>query len=220
MEVWRIDIALIAAASLPEAAEAFAAGYPATMKIYTRTGDDGDTGLFGGDRVPKSDVRVRAYGAVDEANAALGVARAALRSDEVVDEALDDELAALQSALFDLGADLATPLDARARRVVTAIDEHDVHALEARIDALDGELEPLTSFVLPGGEAAAAALHLARTVVRRAERDTVALAETADINPHALRYLNRLSDLLFVLARTLARADGGEEVIWIHGDQR
>ncbi len=184
------------------------------MKIYTRTGDDGDTGLFGGDRVPKSDVRVRAYGAVDEANAALGVARAALRSDEVVDEALDDELAALQSALFDLGADLATPLAARARRVVTAIDEHDVHALEARIDALDGELEPLTSFVLPGGEAAAAALHLARTVVRRAERDTVALAETADINPHALRYLNRLSDLLFTLARVVNARAGRRDVPW------
>ncbi len=184
------------------------------MKIYTRTGDDGDTGLFGGDRVPKSDVRVRAYGAVDEANAVLGVARAALRRDEVVDEALDEELAALQSALFDLGADLATPLDAKARRVVTAIDEHDVHALELRIDALDAELEPLTSFVLPGGEAAAAALHLARTVVRRAERDAVALAETTAINPQALRYLNRLSDLLFTLARVVNARAGRRDVAW------
>ncbi len=184
------------------------------MKIYTRTGDDGDTGLFGGDRVPKSDARVRAYGTVDEANAALGVARAALRRSATVDEALDGELGALQSALFDLGADLAAPLEARARRVVTAIDEEDVTALEGRIDVLDAELEPLTSFVLPGGEEAAAALHLARAVVRRAERDTVELAATAAINPHALRYLNRLSDLLFTLARVVNARAGRPDVPW------
>lgn len=184
------------------------------MKIYTRTGDEGDTGLFGGDRVPKSDARVRAYGTVDEANAALGVARCALRRAATVDEALDGELEALQSALFDLGADLATPLDARARAVVTAIDAEDVTALERRIDALDAELEPLTSFVLPGGEEAAAALHLARAVVRRAERDTVALAEIAAINPHALRYLNRLSDLLFTLARVVNARAGRPDVPW------
>ena len=184
------------------------------MKIYTRSGDDGGTGLFGGDRVPKSDARVRAYGTVDEANAALGVARAALRRAATVDEALDGELGALQSALFDLGADLATPLDARARAVVTAMDADDVTALEGRIDAFDAELEPLTSFVLPGGEEAAAALHLARTIVRRAERDTVALAETVAINPHALHYLNRLSDLLFTLARVVNARAGRSDVPW------
>jgi cob(I)alamin adenosyltransferase len=184
------------------------------MKIYTRTGDDGETGLFGGDRVPKSDLRVAAYGTVDEANAVLGVARAALRRAATIDEALDREIGALQSALFDLGADLATPLDAKARTVVRAIDADDVTALEGRIDALDAELEPLTSFVLPGGEEGAAALHQARAVVRRAERDTVALAETAAINPHALRYLNRLSDLLFTLARVVNARAGRPDVPW------
>jgi len=184
------------------------------MKIYTRTGDEGHTGLFGGDRVPKSDARVRAYGTVDEANAALGVARAALRRSAMPDEALDVEIGALQSALFDLGADLATPLHAKARAVVAAIEAEDVTALEARIDALDVELEPLTSFVLPAGEEGAAALHLARAVVRRAERDTVALAATTDINPHALRYLNRLSDLLFTLARVVNARAGRPDVPW------
>ncbi len=184
------------------------------MKIYTRTGDDGHTGLFGGDRVPKSDARVRAYGTVDEANAALGVARAALRRAAAVDEALDAEIGALQSALFDLGADLATPLEAKARAVVSAIEADDVKALEERIDVLDGELEPLTSFVLPAGEEAAAALHLARAVVRRAERDTVALAAATEINPHALHYLNRLSDLLFTLARVVNARAGRPDVPW------
>jgi len=184
------------------------------MKIYTRTGDEGDTGLFGGGRVPKSDPRVRAYGTVDEANAALGMARAALARSEPFDGALDAEIAALQSALFDLGADLATPLDARARGAVRAINDRDVTELEARIDALDGELEPLTSFVLPGGEEAAAALHLARAVVRRAERDTVTLAAATPVNPEALRYLNRLSDLLFTMARVVNTRAGRPDVPW------
>ena len=184
------------------------------MKIYTRTGDEGDTALFGGGRVPKSDARVRAYGTVDEANAVLGVARAALARSEPLDAALDAEIVALQSALFDLGADLATPLDAKARQAVRPIAAQDVSDLEARIDALDAELAPLTSFVLPGGEDAAAALHLARTVVRRAERDTVALAAEAPVNPQALRYLNRLSDLLFTMARAVNARAGRPDVPW------
>jgi len=186
------------------------------MKIYTRTGDAGETGLFGGGRVPKDDLRVRAYGAVDEANACLGVARATLAvpaGSEAAAE-LDSELAALQSALFDLGADLATPLGAKARHAVKPIQAAEVEALEARIDALDGELPPLTRFILPGGSQAAAALHLARTVTRRAERETVALARASDINPEALRYLNRLSDLLFTLARAVNVRSGVPEVPW------
>ncbi|HKI55658.1 MAG TPA: cob(I)yrinic acid a,c-diamide adenosyltransferase [Trueperaceae bacterium] len=186
------------------------------MKIYTRTGDSGETGLFGGGRVPKDDLRVRAYGAVDEANAALGLARAALAGPgaSVSAAALAGELETLQSLLFDLGADLATPLDAKARHAVRGIADADVAALEARIDALDAELEPLTSFVLPGGSAAAAALHVARSVARRAERETVALARAADINPEALRCLNRLSDLLFTLARAVNARSGVPDVPW------
>lgn len=189
------------------------------MKIYTRSGDTGETGLFGGGRVPKDDLRVRAYGAVDEANAALGMARSALprSADGAPAAALDDDLARLQSALFDLGADLATPLDAKARGAVRPIAAADVDALEARIDALDEELEPLTGFVLPGGAPAAAALHLARSVTRRAERETVALARAADVNPQALRYLNRLSDLLFTLARAVNARSRVPDVPWAGG---
>lgn len=184
------------------------------MKIYTRSGDAGDTGLFGGERVAKDDLRVAAYGTVDEANAALGLARAALARAGQAARALDAELAALQSALFDLGADLATPLEARARQAVRSVTAEDVEALERRIDAFDEELEPLTSFVLPGGAEPAAALHLARAVVRRAERDTVALARAVAINPEALRYLNRLSDLLFTLARVVNAREKVGDVPW------
>lgn len=184
------------------------------MKIYTRSGDGGDTALFGGGRVSKDDARVRAYGTVDEANAALAMARSALAAAVKPDAELDALLASLQSALFDLGSDLATPLEAKARRAIHALQADDVTALEDRIDVFDAELEPLTSFVLPGGEAAAAALHLARTVVRRAERDAVTLAATAAINPEALRYLNRLSDLLFTLARVVNARAGRADVPW------
>lgn len=185
------------------------------MKIYTRTGDAGETGLFGGGRVPKDDQRVRAFGAVDEANACLGTARAALAAGHgaAITE-VDAELSALQSALFDLGADLATPLDAKARHAVRSIRPEDVEGLETRIDALDGELEPLTSFILPGGSPAAAALHQARAVTRRAERETVALARTSAINPDALKYLNRLSDLLFTLARAVNARARVPDVPW------
>lgn len=174
------------------------------MKIYTKTGDDGSTGLYGGARTRKDDLRVEAYGSVDEANAALGVARV-----YVDDVDIDRVLASLQHALFDVGADLATPAGAPQRAHLQPIDDEDVVALEAMIDRYDDELEPLRQFIVPGGHASSAALHLARAVTRRAERAVVRLMhETGDVNPALLRYLNRLSDLLFVLAR-LANAHHG-----------
>lgn len=184
------------------------------MKIYTRSGDAGDTGLFGGERVPKDDLRVCAYGTVDEANAALGVARSALARAGDAARAIDGELAELQSALFDVGADLATPLGAKARQVVHAVNAADVETLERLIDVHDDELESLRSFVLPAGGEAAAALHLARAVVRRAERDAVTLARHADVNPEVVRYLNRLSDLLFTLARVVNAREGVSDEPW------
>lgn len=186
------------------------------MKVYTRTGDDGTTALFGGGRVPKDDPRVAAYGAVDEANSALGLARAALAAEPEGSplRALDADLQAVQSLLFDLGADLATPLDAKTRSYVTPVDAEDVARLERLIDAYSEELPELRSFVLPAGTPAAAALHLARAVVRRAERDTLTLSRREPVNPQALVALNRLSDLLFTLARVANVRAGVEEVRW------
>lgn len=189
------------------------------MKIYTRTGDDGTTGLYGGERVAKDDPRVRAYGAVDEANAALGLARAWLETGrsatpdgDLASGGLETLLAEIQNVLFDVGADLATPLDARSRRNIDPIGDRDVAALEAHIDRAEAALEPLATFILPAGHPAAAALHLARTVVRRAEREVVGLG--AGVNPAAAVYLNRLSDLLFVLARSANRHFGRDDVPW------
>ncbi len=187
--------------------------YPLRMKIYTRTGDAGDTGLFGGERVPKTSARVGAYGSVDEANAHLGVARAAL-DDTKIDAEIDALLGTLQSDLFDVGADLATKAGGPARERIRAMSATDVARIEAWIDRLEGELAPLRRFILPGGHLAAATLHVARTVVRRAERDAVALAETEQANRHALVYLNRLSDLLFVLARVVNARHGVDEATW------
>jgi cob(I)alamin adenosyltransferase len=172
------------------------------MRIYTRTGDLGETGLAGGGRARKSDPRIAALGEVDEANAALGVAR----THTGADEALDPLLERLQHRLFDLGADLASP-GAQGRIVQAHVD-----ALETAIDRLEQDIAPLRAFILPGGTAAAAALHLARTVVRRAERALVAL-EAAD--PMAVRFLNRASDLLFVAARHANRSQG--DVPWTAG---
>ena len=185
-------------------------------KIYTRTGDDGTTGLANGERRSKSDLRVEAYGCVDETNACIGLAR------QHADARLDAMLAPIQNDLFDLGADLATPpsdapLDYEPLRIVPS----QVVRLEADIDALNADLSPLGSFVLPGGSAASAALHLARTVCRRAERVTVALAqiEAEKISPEAVQYLNRLSDFLFVAGR-VANADGADDVLWVPGQNR
>ncbi len=177
--------------------------YRAGMKIYTKTGDGGTTGLYGGERVPKDHPRVAAYGAVDEVNALLGVARAHLGGGRI-----ESDVHELQNALFAVGADLATPADAPQRAKIDPIGPQDVARLEARIDAWSGELEPLTSFVLPGGAPASAALHVARAAARRAERAVVALARSETVGDSVPVWLNRLSDLLFVLARA-ANVDAG-----------
>ena len=177
------------------------------MKIYTRTGDAGTTNLFDGTRIAKSDPRVEAYGEVDEANAVLGLARAA-----GLDADLDAMLVQIQRDLFALGSRLADPADKIAERVEKAsLGEEDVNRLEGWIDTLETELEPLRRFVLPGGSPAGATLHLARTVCRRAERRMVTLGV---VEPSLLIYVNRLSDLLFVLARVVSHRAGIPEVQW------
>ncbi len=173
-------------------------------KIYTRTGDDGTTGLGDGTRVAKDSARVNAYGTVDEANSCLGLLLAADVPDDI--RVL---LTRVQHQLFDLGGELCIPGHA-------AIHDADIDALEARLDHYNDALPPLKDFILPGGGEAAARCHVARTVVRRAERDTVTLSRHDAVRPQAIRYLNRLSDLLFVLARVLARASGHGEVLWDH----
>ena len=182
-----------------------------TMNIYTRTGDRGETGLFGGGRVPKDDRRVEAYGDVDELNASLGLARAIELMPRV-----DEVLVPIQRDLFAIGALLATPDPVKMREQLAKarLDEERVAQLEAAIDAGEAELEPLRAFILPGGTPKAAALHVARTVCRRAERRVVTLAHDVDIPELAVMYLNRLSDLLFVLARVANRRAGAGEVTW------
>lgn len=181
-------------------------------KIYTRTGDDGTTGLVDGSRIAKDDARMRAIGDVDEANSAIGAAMANFADDKP----LKDALCRIQNDLFDLGADLATPGDDfTPGDMVLRIVPAQVERLEREIDAFNAELSPLTSFVLPGG--AAGPLHLARAIVRRAERSAVALSGTA--NPQALAYLNRLSDFLFVGCRHVNQSAGGD-VLWVPGAMR
>lgn len=181
------------------------------MKIYTRTGDQGTTALFGGERVTKSHPRIEAYGTVDEVNSAVGLARSLLRGEPGQDE-LDPVLARIQTDLFVLGADLATP--SAAKPAVPRVEASHVEHLEQEIDRFDGALPPLKHFILPGGTSAAATLHLARTVCRRAERLAVATAGLESINEHVITYLNRLSDLLFVLARWANQEAGLEEATW------
>lgn len=187
-------------------------------RIYTRTGDKGRTRLATGESVSKTDRRVEAYGAVDETNACVGMARLHTGA---ADPAFDAMLGRIQNELFDLGADLATPPKPdEAEGAALRILGSQVERLEAEIDALNAQLPGLTSFILPGGTPAAAALHLARTVCRRAERETVRLIETgAPVSEPALRYLNRLSDLLFVAAR-YANDRGAAEVLWQAGATR
>jgi cob(I)alamin adenosyltransferase len=185
-------------------------------KIYTRTGDGGMTRLASGATVSKADLRVEAYGGVDETNAAIGLAR--VSTADLPD--LDALLGRIQNDLFDVGADLATPpADDEGERPRLRILESQVARLEAEIDALNDRLGPLTSFVLPGGTPAAAALHLARTICRRAERACVALAEREAVSAAALKYVNRLSDLLFVAAR-FANDAGRADVLWTPGGTR
>ncbi|HLG07002.1 MAG TPA: cob(I)yrinic acid a,c-diamide adenosyltransferase [Gemmatimonadales bacterium] len=181
------------------------------MRIYTRTGDAGETGLFGGGRVPKDDPRVAAYGEVDELSAAIGVARAA------PPEALfDAELQAVQRDLFAIGGQLASPDPAKVREALARaeLDPARGSELERAMDAAEAELPPLRAFILPGGHSKAAALHLARTVCRRAERSLVTLARDQDVPGRFLIYLNRLSDYLFTLARLANHRAGRADVIW------
>jgi cob(I)alamin adenosyltransferase len=185
--------------------------------IYTRTGDDGTTALFGGDRVGKGNARIEAYGTVDETNSFVGLARAHLRDAPGADR-LDPVLSDVQDHLFILGADLATPPDAKP--VVPRIDEDHVADVEARIDAFQDELPELKTFILPGGTPAAAALHTARTVCRRAERRVVRANASTPVSDQAMIYLNRLSDLLFVAARWANREAGVREDPWTPPAQR
>jgi cob(I)alamin adenosyltransferase len=181
------------------------------MKIYTKTGDAGSTGLFGGGRVPKDDVRVEAYGDVDELNAVIGMARSVEAMPRI-----DEVLVPIQRDLFAIGALLATPdRDKMALHLQKArIDEGRIEELERAIDAGEAELEPLTAFIIPGGTPKAAALHVARTVCRRAERHVVRLQHEVALPALAVIYLNRLSDLLFTLARVANRRAGAGEVTW------
>ncbi len=182
-------------------------------RIYTRGGDKGETSLGDGARVAKHDTRVAAYGTVDEANACIGLARLHTQGEA------DAILRRAQNDLFDLGADLATPEQENPKHPPLRITAGQVERLEREIDRINADLAALKSFVLPGGTAAAAYLHLARTVTRRAEREVTLLAERESVNPEALRYINRLSDLLFVLSRHL-NDDGASDVLWQPGETR
>src|SRR5688572_14803652 len=177
-------------------------------KIYTRTGDKGTTGLGDGSRVDKDSLRVEAYGTVDELNSVVGPVLAA---DLPVD--IRACLTRVQHELFDLGGELCMP-------GTTLIPDSYVTDLERDLDGFNADLPPLKDFILPGGTEAASRCHLARTVARRAERRVVSLAHVEQVNEESVRFLNRLSDLLFVIARVLARAEGGSEVLWVHGDKR
>ena len=176
------------------------------MKIYTKTGDAGETGLFGGGRVPKDDPRVQAYGDVDELNATLGFAAALEPADFEV-----PTVQTIQRDLFSIGAELATPNPAKLR---AGVSSDQVSALEQVIDKHEATLAPLKNFILPGGTPKAAAFHLARTTCRRAERSVVTLARDQQVNPVIIHYLNRLSDLLFVLARALNKQAGRSDIVW------
>lgn len=186
-------------------------------KIYTRGGDTGETSLGSGDRVKKHDIRVAAYGTSDETNAVIGLARLHTPKDDFPQA--DAMLARIQNDLFDLGADLCTPEGGKRSEGALRIVDQQVTRLENEIDAMNAELEPLKSFILPGGTPAASYLHLARTVARRCERLLTELSEHEDVNPAAIKYVNRLSDHLFVLARHL-NDNGAKDVLWVPGGSR
>ena len=192
-------------------------------KIYTRTGDDGTTALGSGQRVAKTDLRVEAYGTVDETNAAIGLARALLASHESSNDSLLAAFARIQNDLFDLGADLCVPETAApsaAARGPLRIVEAQVKRLEDEIDGMNADLQPLRSFVLPGGSPTAAQLHVARTVCRRAERQILRLVEAGGaVSPAAIHYVNRLSDYLFVVSRHV-NDHGRTDVLWVPGQNR
>jgi len=177
-------------------------------KIYTRTGDKGTTGLGDGSRVNKDDMRVEAYGTVDELNSAIGLILAA-----ALPQAVRTCLTRTQHELFDLGGELCMP-------GFTLVPDNYIDRLEQALDRFNEDLPPLKDFILPGGSEAAARCHLARTIARRAERRVISLSRNESVNEASIRYLNRLSDLLFVISRVLARDDGGSEILWVHGDKR
>jgi len=182
---------------------------PRITKVYTRTGDDGTTGLGAGGRVGKDSPRIAAYGTVDELNSSIGAALAA-----GLNETIAPALASIQNDLFHLGSDLCVPEEEKERRPVPRIEERHVTALETLMDRLSEELPPLENFVLPGGTCGAAQLHVARTVCRRAERSVVALSRRETVGPYAVRYLNRLSDALFVMARHENKRRGSPDILW------
>lgn len=184
------------------------------MKIYTKSGDSGTTGLFGGDRIAKDDIRIEAYGTVDELNAQLGVLRSAMSPMDNM-KAHDTFLNEVQKELFVIGSELASK-DPSALNLKSITDEH-VTAIEAQIDEMQDKLELLKTFILPGGHHSAAHCHVSRTVCRRAERRVVTLAQHETISGDVVKYLNRLSDYLFVLSRTLNRASDIEDIAWIPG---
>ena len=186
------------------------------MKLYTKTGDDGSTGLFGGGRTGKDDPRVEAYGAVDELNAALGLVVAACAASPEAVRGLGETLQRIQSDLFTLGADLATPTGSKHEGKITRIGAEDAAWLEPVIDELDGGTPEISCFVLPGGTEAASRLHMARTICRRAERRAVSAG--AEINPATIVYLNRLGDLLFAMARWANHAEGMGDIPWRAGE--
>lgn len=184
------------------------------MKLYTRTGDDGTTGLFGGARVPKDHLRIEAYGTVDEMNAALGLALAACTGDEPGIAHLRTILTPIQSRLFDLGADLATPHDSPHADRINRVGDGAVAEIEGHIDDIDGRNDEIRTFVMPGGSELAARLHVARGACRRAERAIVSLADRDEVNPAAIHLVNRLSDLLFAAARFANKSLGVDDVPW------
>lgn len=184
------------------------------MKLYTRTGDDGTTGLFGGGRIPKDHPRVAAYGTVDELNAALGLAVTAIPP-PAAESLFLPLLMALQSRLFDLGADLATPAGTQHESKIHRIDDRHIKEIEGWIDQIEAGNTPMTQFILPGGTELAARLHLARTIGRRAERLLVGLLRDSIINPATLIYVNRVSDLLFAMARRANKEAGVADVPWV-----
>ena len=190
------------------------------MKLYTRTGDDGTTGLFSGTRVSKDHPRIEAYGTVDEFNAVIGLAMAACRKDVAFEARLLEIFSQVQSRLFDIGADLATPEGAANSSKIVRIEEHHVAEVEGWIDEIDGANPPLRTFVMPSGCELAARLHLARTVCRRAERLMVSLGQLEPVGMGPLRYMNRLSDLLFAMARRANHNVGVGDVPWIPAKAR
>jgi len=188
-----------------------------TSNLYTRSGDDGTTGLFGGGRVPKDSPRVTAYGTVDEMNAALGLAAAALDDTRPLHVRLAEIIAQLQSRLFDIGADLATPEGNKHESKIARIEQSHVREAEQWIDEIDDANAPMTHFIMPGGTDLAARLHLARVICRRAERCMVTLSHAENVSVHAIVYVNRVSDLLFAMARAANRDADVADVPWIPG---